>query len=587
MKQAILISTGLLLTTPFIHAEKNKDKKPNVVFILADDLGYGDLSCYGQEKFETPNIDKLAQSGMRFTQCYSGTTVSAPSRSCLLTGTHSGHTPVRGNLELDPDIMKQAILISTGLLLTTPFIHAEKNKDKKPNVVFILADDLGYGDLSCYGQEKFETPNIDKLAQSGMRFTQCYSGTTVSAPSRSCLLTGTHSGHTPVRGNLELDPEGQFPLPDDARTIFEVMKDAGYKTSAFGKWGLGYIGSTGDPKNQGCDTFYGYNCQLLAHSYYPDHLWDNDKRVELEDNNLNVQYGKGTYSQDLIHGKALEYLDNMNPDEPFFMWYPTIIPHAELIVPEDSIIQKFRGMYPEKPYKGTEPGSPAFRKGGYCSQFHPHATFAAMVYRLDVYVGQIIQKLKDKGLYDNTIIIFASDNGPHMEGGADPDFFNSNGIYRGYKRDLYEGGIRVPMIISWPGHVQPNTETDFMCSFWDVLPTFEEIIHPKAKQKEMDGVSMLPLLENRKGQKEHEFLYFEFQELNGRQAVRKGPWKLVHMNIRGDKPYYELYNLASDPSERHNILDQYPEKVAELKDIMVREHRPDPNWPLLKEEKAK
>ena len=300
--------------------------------------------------------------------------------------------------------MKQAILISTGLLLTTPFIHAEKNKDKKPNVVFILADDLGYGDLSCYGQEKFETPNIDKLAQSGMRFTQCYSGTTVSAPSRSCLLTGTHSGHTPVRGNLELDPEGQFPLPDDARTIFEVMKDAGYKTSAFGKWGLGYIGSTGDPKNQGCDTFYGYNCQLLAHSYYPDHLWDNDKRVELEDNNLNVQYGKGTYSQDLIHGKALEYLDNMNPDEPFFMWYPTIIPHAELIVPEDSIIQKFRGMYPEKPYKGTEPGSPAFRKGGYCSQFHPHATFAAMVYRLDVYVGQIIQKLKDKGLYDNTII---------------------------------------------------------------------------------------------------------------------------------------------------------------------------------------
>lgn len=267
--------------------------------------------------------------------------------------------------------------------------------------------------------------------------------------------------------------------------------------------------------------------------------------------------------------------------------YGPIIPHAELIVPEDSIIQKFRGMYPEKPYKGTEPGSPAFRKGGYCSQFHPHATFAAMVYRLDVYVGQIIQKLKDKGLYDNTIIIFASDNGPHMEGGADPDFFNSNGIYRGYKRDLYEGGIRVPMIISWPGHVQPNTETDFMCSFWDVLPTFEEIIHPKAKQKEMDGVSMLPLLENRKGQKEHEFLYFEFQELNGRQAVRKGPWKLVHMNIRGDKPYYELYNLASDPSERHNILDQYPEKVAELKDIMVREHRPDPNWPLLKEEKAK
>lgn len=480
--------------------------------------------------------------------------------------------------------MKQFILLTTGMMLAAPFAQAQKVKEKKPNVVFILADDLGYGDLSCYGQEKFETPNIDRLAQNGIRFTQCYSGTTVSAPSRSCLLTGTHSGHTPVRGNRELQPEGQFPLPADARTIFEVMKDAGYKTSAFGKWGLGYIGSTGDPKNQGCDTFFGYNCQLLAHSYYPDHLWDNDKRVELKDNVLEVQYGKGTYSQDLIHEKALDYIDNLGQDEPFFMWYPTILPHAELIVPEDSIIKKFRGQYPEKPHQGVEPGSPAFRNGGYCSQFYPHATFAAMVYRLDVYVGQIVQKLKDKGLYDNTMIIFASDNGPHMEGGADPNFFNSNGIYRGYKRDLYEGGIRVPMIISWPEHIQPGTETNFMCSFWDVLPTFEEIIYPKAKQKTMDGISMLPLLENRKGQTEHEFLYFEFQELNGRQAVRKGPWKLVHMNIRSDKPYYELYNLAADPSERHNVLNQYPDKVAELKNIMVREHRPDPAWPLLKEE---
>lgn len=480
--------------------------------------------------------------------------------------------------------MKKAILLTSGILLAVPFVHAEKAKEKKPNIVFILADDLGYGDLSCYGQEKFETPNIDQIAQNGMRFTQCYSGTTVSAPSRACLLTGKHSGHAPIRGNIELDPEGQFPLPADTRSIFQVMKEAGYKTSAFGKWGLGYVGSTGDPQKQGCETFYGYNCQLLAHSYYPDHLWDNEKRVELKDNVLEIQYGKGTYSQDLIHSKALAYLDQMNQDEPFFMWYPTIIPHAELIVPEDSIIKKFRGLYPEKAYHGVEPGNPAFRKGGYCTQFYPHATFAAMVYRLDVYVGQIIQKLKEKGLYDNTIIIFASDNGPHMEGGADPDFFNSNGIYRGYKRDLYEGGIRVPMIISWPGHIQPGTETNHMCSFWDVLPTFEEIIHPKAKKKEMDGVSMLPLLENRKGQKEHEFLYFEFLEMNGRQAVRQGPWKLVHMNIRSDKPYFELYNLAADPSEKHNVIEQYPEKVAELKEIMTREHVKDPNWQLFKNE---
>lgn len=488
--------------------------------------------------------------------------------------------------------MNQKLLFSSALLVGiagTQQALAQKKKvqdQKRPNVVFILADDLGFGDLSCYGQEKFETPNIDKLAQEGMRFTQCYSGTTVSAPSRSCLLTGTHSGHTAIRGNVELDPEGQFPLPADAQTIFHDFQNAGYKTGAFGKWGLGFIGSTGDPKKQGIDEFYGYNCQLLAHSYYPDHLWDNDKRVELKDNTLDVQYGKGTYSQDLIHSKALDFLDRMGKSgESFCMWYPTIIPHAELIVPEDSIIKKFRGKYPEKPFHGTEPGNPAFRKGGYCSQFYPHATFAAMVYRLDVYVGQIVQKLKEMGVYDNTIIIFASDNGPHMEGGADPDFFNSNGIWRGYKRDLYEGGIRVPMIISWPGRVQPSTQTDFMCSFCDVMPTFREILNPKAKNQQMDGVSLLPLLENRKGQKEHEYLYFEFQEMNGRQAVRKGPWKLVHMNVRGKNPYYELYNLNSDPSERHNVLNQYPEKVMELKAIMQSSHIPNPNFPLLPGEK--
>jgi arylsulfatase A-like enzyme len=260
------------------------------------------------------------------------------------------------------------------------------------------------------------------------------------------------------------------------------------------------------------------------------------------------------------------------------MWYPTVLPHAELIVPEDSIIRKFRGQYPETAFKGTEPGHPTFGKGGYYSQFHPHATFAAMIYRLDVYVGQLIRKLKEKGLYDNTIIIFSSDNGPHREGGADPDFFNSNGIYRGYKRDLYEGGIRVPMIVSWPGRVEAGTETDFMCSFWDILPTFEDIVASKTKQPETDGISLLPLLTDKKGQKEHDFLYFEFQEMNGKQAVRKGSWKLIYRNIRSDKPYYELYNLASDPSEKYNLLGAYPEKTAELKTIMEREHRPDPNW---------
>lgn len=464
-------------------------------------------------------------------------------------------------------------------LCTTSSLAAQE----RPNVLFILADDLGYGDLSCYGQERFETPAIDALALEGMRFTQAYAGTTVSAPSRSCLLTGMHSGHTYVRGNIEREPEGQYPLPAEAHTIFHVFKEAGYKTAAFGKWGLGFVGTTGDPQAQGCDTFFGFNCQLLAHSYYPDHLWDNSQRVDLKDNVLQVQYGRGTYAPDLIHQKALEYLDNASSDEPFFLWYPTILPHAELIVPEDSIIRKFRGKYSEKAFQGTEPGHPAFRKGGYCTQLYPHATFASMVTRLDVYVGQLVEKLKEKGLYDNTIIIFASDNGPHKEGGADPDFFNSNSIYRGYKRDLYEGGIRVPLIVSWPGHVQAGTETDFMCAFWDMMPTFCDILSSdiQTSVEALDGISLLPVLTGQKGQKEHDYLYFEFQEQNGKQAVRKGPWKLIYQNIRGNKPHYELYNLAADPSERHNVIDRFPDIAAELKEVMKEAHVESNDFPLL------
>lgn len=464
-------------------------------------------------------------------------------------------------------------------LCTTSSLAAQE----RPNVLFILADDLGYGDLSCYGQERFETPAIDALAREGMRFTQAYAGTTVSAPSRSCLLTGMHSGHTYVRGNIEREPEGQYPLPAEAHTIFHVFKEAGYKTAAFGKWGLGFVGTTGDPQAQGCDTFFGFNCQLLAHSYYPDHLWDNSQRVDLKDNVLQVQYGRGTYAPDLIHQKALEYLDNASSDEPFFLWYPTILPHAELIVPEDSIIRKFRGKYSEKAFQGTEPGHPAFRKGGYCTQLYPHATFASMVTRLDVYVGQLVEKLKEKGLYDNTIIIFASDNGPHKEGGADPDFFNSNSIYRGYKRDLYEGGIRVPLIVSWPGHVQAGTETDFMCAFWDMMPTFCDILSSdiQTSVEALDGISLLPVLTGQEGQKEHDYLYFEFQEQSGKQAVRKGPWKLIYQNIRGNKPYYELYNLAADPSERHNVIDRFPDIAAELKEVMKEAHVESEDFPLL------
>ena len=476
--------------------------------------------------------------------------------------------------------MNKSLLLSgiaVGVGIGQVFAATPAKKTKAPNVVFIIADDLGYGELSCYGQEKFQTPNIDRLALQGMRFTQCYSGTPVSAPSRSCLLTGLHSGHTPIRGNREVQPEGQMSLPEGIYSIFSVFKNAGYATGAFGKWGLGAPGEVGDPNKQGVDDFFGYNCQLLAHNYYADHLWENDKRIELEDN---YNGGFGTYTQDLIQEKALKFLDK-NAEKPFFLFLPYVLPHAELIVPEDSIIQKFRGKFPEKPFKGVDSG-PAFRKGGYCSQKEPHATFAAMIYRLDVYVGQVVAKLKELGVYDNTIIVFTSDNGPHMEGGADPNFFNSNGIFRGYKRDVYEGGIRVPFIAVWPGVIQQG-QSDFMCSFWDMLPTFAQLTGNKVKRT--DGISLMPTLTGKGKQKEHDYFYFEFQELGGRQAVRKGDWKLIRLRAsKGENSIWELYNLAADPSEVHNLVKEYPEKVKELTAIMQEAHVYDPNWPLLEEE---
>lgn len=460
----------------------------------------------------------------------------------------------------------------------SPATEPQPATRQRPNILFILADDLGYGDLSCYGQQHFATPHIDSLAAAGMLFTQCYSGTTVSAPSRSCLVTGTHSGHTPVRGNIELPPEGQYPLPTDAATLFRTLKGAGYTTGVFGKWGLGFVGTTGDPGRQGVDRFYGYNCQLLAHSYYPDHLWSDSTRVELTDNTEAVPYGQGSYAPDLIHAEALDFLDRTQQDEPFFLFYATTIPHAELLVPEDSIMQRFRGRFPETPYRGIDDG-PYFRRGGYCSQTHPRAAFAAMVTRLDLYVGQLVGKLREKGMLDNTLILFASDNGPHMEGGADPDFFDSNGPYRGYKRDLYEGGIRVPLIAAWPGRIEAGSRTDFPCAFWDLPFTFAEAAGAPAAPG--DGLSILPTLEGRDGeQTPHDYLYFEFMELDGRQAVRRGPWKLLHLDIRSEHPRYELYNIDEDPGEQHDLLDACPEKVAELKSLLREAHTDDPAWPL-------
>jgi arylsulfatase A len=452
-----------------------------------------------------------------------------------------------------------------------------RRNEAPPNIIFILADDLGYGDLSCYGQTNFDTPNIDQLATTGLVFTQHYSGSTVCAPSRSALLTGLHSGHTMIRGNKEVDPEGQYPLPDSAFTIVELFKAKGYSTGIFGKWGLGFPGSPGDPLNQGFDSFMGYNCQRLAHNYYPSHLWHNRDRIEIDEN---AGEKNGVYAPDLIHRYALEFIES-NKARPFFLYLPSVLPHAELTAPE-KLMGKNRGKFgKETPYKGTEPLDKNYKNGGYSSQLEPRAAFAAMINVLDDQVGEIIKKLKDLNIYDNTIIVFTSDNGPHREGGADPEFFNSNGRFKGYKRDLYEGGIRVPLIVHWPAKITAG-KTDHVSAFWDFMPTFSELIG--AAQVEGDGISFLPtLLGSPNLQRKHNYLYWEFHEQNGKQAVHKGKWKAIKLNANSEEPVLELYDLENDPSEENNLATTYPDSVAMLRSLMERSHSPNQAFPFAAE----
>lgn len=443
---------------------------------------------------------------------------------------------------------------------------------QKPNIIYILADDLGYGDLSCYGQQKINTPNLDKLAAQGMQFMQHYAGAPVCAPSRSSLISGQHTGHTSIRGNSKAEgiDEGQLPMSGSTVTIAEVLKQANYKTGAFGKWGLGYVGSEGDPNQQGFDEFFGYNCQTIAHRYYPDHLWHNNEKIMLNGNDWKHTV---TYAADVIQNKALNFLDE-NKDKPFFMYYASILPHAELIVPDDEILKQQKIKFgEEKPYTGKKKGE-GYDYGDklvikeYTTQKHPHATFAAMVIRLDQHVGEIMAKLKALGIEKNTIIMFSSDNGPHDEGGADPAFFNSNGNLRGIKRDVYEGGIREPMIVKWPAKVKAGTKTENISAFWDVMPTLADIANVKTP-KESDGISFLPTLLGKK-QPEHDFLYWEFHEKNGSQAVRLGKWKGVKLNASSN--IIELYDLDLDPSEEKNIANSRPEIVAKIAKIMKDAH---------------
>jgi len=462
-------------------------------------------------------------------------------------------------------------------------VLACSGSDQKPdlrdfNVIYILADDLGYGDLGCYGQTLIKTPNIDRMAAQGMRFTQHYAGSTVSAPSRSSLMTGLHTGHTFIRGNKQAinkkgeASEGQYPIPADTYTLAKMFKEAGYATGAFGKWGLGSPGSEGDPMNQGFDQFFGYNCQSMAHKYYPEYLWHNCDTVWLEGNDTR---NMSTYSHDLIHAEALKFIEQ-HRNGKFFAYLPYTLPHAEIVVPDDSILHSYLGKFEERPYISKNGGNYGidFNYPAYMSQPEPYAHFAAMVSRLDLYVGQVMEKVKELGIEGKTIILLSSDNGPHREGGANPDYFKSYGPLRGVKRDLYEGGIRVPMIASCPGVIAENSVNDLVSAFWDIMPTFAQMTGTQLRYP-TDGISILPSLTGTKGQKQHDFLYWEFHEQGGRIAVRMGEWKGIKQNVMKDPGApMELYDLSTDLHEDRNVAADHPDIVAKIEKIMLESRTP-------------
>lgn len=487
---------------------------------------------------------------------------------------------------------KQWFLLSCGLM-AAPGMQAQQAQ--RPNIIYIMCDDLGYADVGCYGQEYISTPNLDRMAAEGMRFTQAYAGSPVSAPSRASFMTGQHTGHTKVRGNKEYrigsmmygnnqDPvqTGQEPY-DTAHVILpEIMKDNGYTTGMFGKWAGGYEGSISTPATRGIDEYYGFMCQFQAHLYYPNFLnaynreTDTDVRREILENNINyAMHGadyknRRDYSADLIHQRAMAWIDKQTPDKPFFGVLTYTLPHAELAQPEDSIFKAYQGAFcVEKTYGGDA-----------SSRYNPtdvgHQQFAAMVTRLDKHVGEVLDLLRRKGLDKNTLVIFTSDNGPHTEGGADPDYFNTEKLLRGTKRSTTEGGIRVPFIAWWPGQIEAGTVNDHQLAFYDLMPTFcdiaginnyvERYTNPRLENDYFDGLSFAPTLFGEGEQKKHDFLYWEFHETN-MMALRMDNWKLVVQNGN-----CQLYDLATDLHEDNNLATQYPDVVAEMKEILLREH---------------
>lgn len=486
------------------------------------------------------------------------------------------------------------------LLMGLSIIGCQKEKEnKKPNIIYILADDLGYGELGVYGQKKILTPNIDALATKGMLFTQHYSGAPVCAPARYMLMTGKHPGHARIRGNDEWaergdvwnfekavnDPnlEGQRPILNITETLGDVMQKAGYKTAIVGKWGLGAPLTEGIPNNNGFDFFYGYNCQRQAHQLYPKHLWKNKEKVWLNndlispntklddgaDPNLLASFEKfeqQDYAPAKMQKEVLQFIED-NKDQPFFMYYASPLPHLPLQVPQQYVDKYVQIFGDEDAYIGNK---------GYFPNRYPRAAYAGMITYLDDQVGEIVRKLKELDLYENTLIVFTSDNGPSYTGGVDAEYFNSAGPfpneYGRTKGFTYEGGIRVPMIVSWPGKIKAGSKSDHISAFWDVMPTFGELTEQEVPE-DIDGISFLPtLFGDDELQKDHEFLYWEFPSYQGQQAVRMGDWKGIRKNIFKDNMTIELYDLKSDLTESNDIALENPEIVARIESIMENEH---------------
>ncbi|HKB06302.1 MAG TPA: arylsulfatase [Gemmataceae bacterium] len=456
------------------------------------------------------------------------------------------------------------------LLAGVVFAAGTASAADRPNIVFILADDLGFGDLGCYGQKHIRTPNIDKLAAEGMRFTQAYAGNAVCAPSRCCLMTGKHPGHAHVRDNRQWKPDvqwsGQIPLPEGTVTLPKLLKAKGYATGAMGKWGLGSPENSGDPAKQGIDHFFGYYCQAHAHNHYPRYVWRNGAQI-LVDGNDGSATGK-QYTQDLFEAEALRIVRE-HKDGPFFLYLPFTVPHLALQVPDDSLAE-YKGKFEETPYRGKQ----------YQPHGTPRAAYAAMITRMDRSVGRLMDLLKELKLDENTLVIFSSDNGA-IGGfaGTDNQFFKSNGDLRGMKGSLYEGGIRTPLIARWPGRIKPGTMTDLPTAFWDVLPTLCEVAGAEVPT-DIDGLSFLPTLLGKKGQKRHEHLYWEFPSYGGQQAVRAGKWKAVRQNLAKGPSGTELYDLGTDPAESRNLAASEPDVVKRLEAAMRAEHTPSALFPL-------